>query len=518
MVRNYKRKSSKGTYEETDMKKAIDLVAKGGSIQSVADQCGVKRETLRRKIKILTPHNGEVELTSTFSHKVFTNVQENSIADYLKMYCKMFYGLTTKDCCQLAYEIAVANEIKCPASWVEKEIAGKDWLSGFFKRHQNLSLRSPEGYNLSRATAFNRHNVKAFFDNYRTLLKKEPRLGDPSRIYNLNETKTTTIQNSGNIIAEKSSNALCKVINTEKEVLVITCICADGNYLPPVLIFPRVNFHNHMIGAPHNSLGLATPSGRMTTQLFVQAMQHFIKFSHSTKDNPSLLIYDNHKSHLSLEIFELAKANGVHILTLPSHSTHRMQPLDVGLYSSFQKFYNAAIDSWMLSHPGKIVSIHEVAGFVGTSLPCAMTPNNIINAFRKTGIFPFNLHAFSDDFLPSLISERPHAIDVSTEETDNVTGRAEINSYNNITDKTELMCVDETMKDDNSIQGFKRELEVDKILGSADDNGKLMYLMQWKGTDIVDMVPASEANVKCPQIVIRFYEERITWKRAKIRP
>ena len=36
-----------------------------------------------------------------------------------------------------------------------------------------------------------------------------------------------------------------------------------------------------------------------------------------------------------------------------------------------------------------------------------------------------------------------------------------------------------------------------------------------KGTDAVDMVSASEANVKCPQIVIRFYEDRITWKRAK---
>ncbi|KAG5347670.1 CBX5 protein, partial [Acromyrmex charruanus] len=77
---------------------------------------------------------------------------------------------------------------------------------------------------------------------------------------------------------------------------------------------------------------------------------------------------------------------------------------------------------------------------------------------------------------------------------------------------------DETMKDDSRVQGFKRELEADKILGSADDNGKLMYLMQWKGTDAVDMVSASEANAKCPQIVIRFYEERITWKRAKVKP
>lgn len=31
----------------------------------------------------------------------------------------------------------------------------------------------------------------------------------------------------------------------------------------------------------------------------------------------------------------------------------------------------------------------------------------------------------------------------------------------------------------NQSDGFKRGLEAEKILGSADDNGELMYLMQW---------------------------------------
>ncbi|KYN15246.1 Chromobox protein like protein 5, partial [Trachymyrmex cornetzi] len=74
-----------------------------------------------------------------------------------------------------------------------------------------------------------------------------------------------------------------------------------------------------------------------------------------------------------------------------------------------------------------------------------------------------------------------------------------------------------TMEDNSRKQGFKRGLEADKILGSAEDNGKLMYLIQWKGTDAVDMVSANEANTKCPQIVIRFYEDRITWNKAKIK-
>ncbi|XP_028048263.1 chromobox protein homolog 1 isoform X2 [Monomorium pharaonis] len=75
----------------------------------------------------------------------------------------------------------------------------------------------------------------------------------------------------------------------------------------------------------------------------------------------------------------------------------------------------------------------------------------------------------------------------------------------------------QTIQADDRPLGFRRGLEADKILGSADDNGELMYLIQWKGTDAVDMVSAKEANAKCPQIVIQFYEDRITWSKAKIK-
>nr|XP_046256189.1 chromobox protein homolog 3b [Scatophagus argus]XP_046256190.1 chromobox protein homolog 3b [Scatophagus argus] len=54
-------------------------------------------------------------------------------------------------------------------------------------------------------------------------------------------------------------------------------------------------------------------------------------------------------------------------------------------------------------------------------------------------------------------------------------------------------------------------LEPECIIGSTDRQGELMFLVKWKNSDDVALLPAREASARCPQMVIDFYEQKLTW-------
>ena len=64
----------------------------------------------------------------------------------------------------------------------------------------------------------------------------------------------------------------------------------------------------------------------------------------------------------------------------------------------------------MTSHPGQSISIYDIAELAEATFNKAFCMENIISAFKSTGIFPFNPNIFTDDmFLPAEVTDVPIA-------------------------------------------------------------------------------------------------------------
>ncbi|KAF7708489.1 hypothetical protein HF521_017546 [Silurus meridionalis] len=53
--------------------------------------------------------------------------------------------------------------------------------------------------------------------------------------------------------------------------------------------------------------------------------------------------------------------------------------------------------------------------------------------------------------------------------------------------------------------------EPERIIGSTDRQGELMFLIKWHDTDDVALLSAREASVRWPKMVIGFYEDKLSW-------
>ncbi|XP_060859436.1 chromobox protein homolog 3-like [Metopolophium dirhodum] len=66
-------------------------------------------------------------------------------------------------------------------------------------------------------------------------------------------------------------------------------------------------------------------------------------------------------------------------------------------------------------------------------------------------------------------------------------------------------------KMENNVTNQTKKI-VEKIISAGFLNGQLTFLLKWEGIEKLDVIPAEKANLMCPQIVIKFYEERVGWR------
>jgi DDE superfamily endonuclease len=82
----------------------------------------------------------------------------------------------------------------------------------------------------------------------------------------------------------------------------------------------------------------------MTADIFYNWFRKVFIPSVADIPRPVLLLLDNFVAHRAVSVIELADEHGIHILGFPPHSTHILQPLDVGFLQAFKHWWSKASD------------------------------------------------------------------------------------------------------------------------------------------------------------------------------
>ena len=96
---------------------------------------------------------------------------------------------------------------------------------------------------------------------------------------------------------------------------------------------------------------LKTTTNRETdNETRIDELKHFYRYATSrTEGMYRILLLDGHESHISAEFDEYCEYNKIISLSLPPHSSHLTQPIDVGYFSPLKRAYGKEIKAlWRL--------------------------------------------------------------------------------------------------------------------------------------------------------------------------
>ena len=321
------------------------------------------------------------------------------------------------------------------------KVPGKNWIYRLQRRYNELRHSKPSNLDPKRAQNFNPTNVGGYFKLLKDLYSTYPNL-PPEHIWNMDEKG---IQFGGGrknakkyfyINSMKRGN-FYRIRSDNLELMtVIECVSPSGLTIPPLFILSEGPTPVPTgLSAPIGAIGMSQNGWTNNEIGAAWFKDQFIPFANSKKvsDDLIILFVDGHDSHESEAFQNSAFEHGIIAIAFPSKCTHKLQPLDVMIFSQTQRQWSKHCDCQL--YEGVQMDRYNIVEEYMSVCSKSMTPELLRSAFTVTGIFPFNANVFSDedfapakssslsmhvpkDFPPEVPSSSPIPSDMSNFETD----------------------------------------------------------------------------------------------------
>ena len=268
---------------------------------------------------------------------------------------------------------------------------GQKWPANFVRRTDSLKTRFNRAYDRQRALCEDSVLIRGWFELVEQTKAKYGICDED--VYNFDEAGFMMGKIMTQLVvtgSERRGRPKAVQPGNREWVTVIQGINAAGWAIPPFIIFAG----QHHLSAwyeediPRDWAIAVSDNGWTTNELGVDWLKHFIKHTEGKVVGARrLLVLDGHESHHSLEFQELCRENNIYTLCMPPHSSHLLQPLDVGCFSPLKRAYSREIEALIRHHINHITKLEFLPAFKA-AFERTFTSANICSAFRGAGLVP----------------------------------------------------------------------------------------------------------------------------------
>jgi hypothetical protein len=274
---------------------------------------------------------------------------------------------------------------------------GQKWARTFVTRRPELKVKFNRKYDYKRALCEDPEIIQGWSRLIENMKAKYGILDEDT--YNFDESGFMMgMISTGAVVTSSERRGRPKSVQpgNREWTTVVQGINAMGWAIPPFIIFQG----KHHLSAwykegslPHDWVIGVSENGWTTNKLGLQWLKHFDEHTKRRVIGAHrLLIIDGHESHDSLEFQQYCKDNKIITICMPPHSSHLLQPLDVGCFSPMKKAYGRQAEDLMRNKITHITKLEFLPCFKGT-FDATITKDNIQGGFRGAGLVPFDPEA-----------------------------------------------------------------------------------------------------------------------------
>ena len=293
---------------------------------------------------------------------------------------------------------------------LKTHIVGVNWVDRFLDHNSGFKKIYIRYQERARAAATNDIELQADFLRKLANLVHRKKIS-PNNLWNCDEKGITMGRNSIHTIAivQAGGQAIAITEGSYKFCSVLETIGASGVVIPPFIVWQgkthwKSYYREGGIDHAHEATFAVSPSSYMDDELGLEYLKaHFEPYTHPNTDSLRCLIVDGHSSHIAWRVVKYALNHNIHIICLPSKSTHLLQPLNVGCFGVLQCIYEKNLSIWLRNNPLSVKSKVAFLEILQKTRKEVYTVDLVVSAWRTAHYWPLNRNLSRPKTLPQKV-------------------------------------------------------------------------------------------------------------------